>query len=442
MTRPINSESPGPLLHLSSQRRFPLRNTYDTGSPSKDKQLAAHTFRTALIGDWPGVELRRSVALPAACLIACFVVAACGGEDESADNTPNAGAEAKSAGARGSANRPPGRNARGRDGMGAEAVPPVPVNVAEVRRGTIEAYYEGSTNLAAAEEAVVVARTQGVVEALYAEEGDVVEAGQSLAQLETERLNLELARSKAQLDRLKTNYERAQRLFESKMISPNDHDDAKFAFEAEEANLRLREYELKEATIRATIDGVITRRHIKVGHTLNQNAPAFEMKRLDAIEAELNVPEREIQNIRRDQYARVRVDALGAERFDGAVARVAPEVDAGSGTFRVTVTLANHGARLRPGMFARVDVRIDQHTDALLVPLDAIVTRRDENSLFVVEGGIVERRDVAMGYVSDGNVEVLNGVAAGEWVVTTGHGGLRNGARVSVVDDTGPLGSG
>lgn len=385
--------------------------------------------------------LRRPALLSAGFVIACLMLGACERDEESVDSTATAGNDSKRAEV-GRTNRQPGRNDRKGNAIGTEDAPPVPVNVAQVQRGTIESYYESSTNLTAAEEAVVVARTQGVVEALFAEEGDVVKAGQSLAQLETERLTLELARSRAQLERLKTAFERAGRMFEAKMISPNEHDDARFAFEAEETNLRLREYELKEATIRATIDGVITRRHIKVGHTLNQNAPAFEMKRLDVIEAELNVPEREIQNIRPDQHARVHIDALPDEQFDGAVARVAPEVDAGSGTFRVTVRLANDEARLKPGMFARVDVRIDQHTDALLVPLHAIVTRRDDNSLFVVEGGVVERRDVTMGYVSDGNVEILNGVADGEWVVTTGHGGLRNGARVSVVDDTGPLGSG
>ena len=405
--------------------------------------MVLHTPRTRLIGERSSVDsmLRRPALLSAGFVIACLMLGACERDEESVDSTATAGNDTKSAAA-GRTNRQPGRNGRKGNEMGAEEAPPVPVNVAQVQRGTIEAYYESSTNLTAAQEAVVVARTQGVVEALFAEEGDVVKAGQSLAQLETERLTLELARSRAQLERLKTAFERAGRMFEAKMISPNEHDDARFAFEAEETNLRLREYELKEATIRATIDGVITRRHIKVGHTLNQNAPAFEMKRLDIIEAELNVPEREIQNIRPDQYARVHIDALPDEQFDGAVARVAPEVDAGSGTFRVTVRLANDETRLKPGMFARVDVRIDQHTDALLVPLHAVVTRRDDNSLFVVEGGIVERRDVTMGYVSDGNVEILNGVADDEWVVTTGHGGLRNGARVSVVDDTGPLGSG
>ena len=387
--------------------------------------------------------------------LVCLALTGCSGDGETRDsaadnakndqpgsaNTGTARGGSADKNAKNAAQRVSGFRGMARDRLSQES-PAIPVAVAEVQRGIVEAFYAGSTNLTAAEEAVVVARTSGVVEALFAEEGDIVEAGEPLAQLETERLALELDRSRAQLERLQTGFERAERMFEARMISPNDYDDAKFAFAAEQTNLRLREFELKEATIRATIDGVVTRRHIKVGHTLNQSAPAFEMKRLDAIEAELNVPEREIGNIRPGQYARVRIDALPDERFDGEVGRVAPEIDPSSGTFRVTVTLANDERHLKPGMFARVDVRIDRRPDALLTPLDAVITRRDESSLFVVEGGAVERRSVVTGYVSDGNIEILSGVNEGEWVVTTGHEGLRDGARVQIVDDRGPLGSG
>ena len=328
----------------------------------------------------------------------------------------------------------------------AEEVPAVPVAVTEVKRGVVEAYYRGSTNLTAAEEAVVVARTLGVVEALFAEEGDVVQEGQKLAQLETERLQLEVARSRTQLDNLKAAYERAERLNESRMISPNEYDTARFAYETERTNLQLREYELREATIRATIDGVITRRHIKVGHTLNQNAPAFEMKRLDSIEAELNVPEREIGRIRVGQFARVLVDALADDRFEGAVSRVAPEVDPTSGTFRVTVSLDNPDRRLKPGMFGRVDVRTDIRPNALLTSLEAVVTLRNKSSLFVVtdevgQGQVAERRSVTVGYVSDGNIEILTGANEGEQVVMTGQDGLRDGARVRVVEGYATQGS-
>ena len=318
--------------------------------------------------------------------------------------------------------------------QGQQERPPVPVAVTTVAVGAVEDFYRGATNLTAAEEAVVVARTRGVVQALFAEEGDVVQAGQRLAQLETERLELEVARSRTQLANLGAAFERAQRLHESRMISPTEYDDARFAFHTERTNLQLREYELREATIRATIDGVITRRLVKVGFSLNESEPAFEMKRLDTIEAELNVPERETGRIHAGQPAHVAVDALPDAGFDGKVLRVAPEIDPTSGTFRVTVTVDNADGRLRPGMFGRVGIRVDRREDALLTPLDAVVVFRDQSSLFVVREGLAERREVTTGYVSEGNIEILEGANAGELVVMSGQEGLRDGARVRIVE--------
>ncbi len=355
-----------------------------------------------------------------------------------ADANPTADAKAKpSANARPATTE--GRAARFRDMAARQREaerPAVPVATAKVRRGVVDAYFRGATNLTAAEEAAVVARTRGIVEAIFVEEGDAVRQNDPLAQLETERLALEVARSQTQLESLRAAYERATRMHDAKMISPNDFDTAHYNYEAEKANLAVREYELREATIRAPLDGVVTRRHVKVGHTLNPNEPAFEMKRLRNIEAILNVPEREIGRIRPGQHARVQVDALPEAPFAGSVARVAPEVDANSGTFRVTVSLDNDDGRLKPGMFVRVDVRVDRRENALLAPLEAVVALRDQSSLFVIEDGVAARRQVATGYVSDGNIEIVDGVAAGETIVASGQDGLREGAPVRVVAST------
>lgn len=355
-----------------------------------------------------------------------------------ADANPTADAKAKpSANARPATTE--GRAARFRDMAARQREaerPAVPVATAKVRRGVVDAYFRGATNLTAAEEAAVVARTRGIVEAIFVEEGDAVRQNDPLAQLETERLALEVARSQTQLESLRAAYERATRMHDAKMISPNDFDTAHYNYEAEKANLAVREYELREATIRAPLDGVVTRRHVKVGHTLNPNEPAFEMKRLRNIEAILNVPEREIGRIRPGQHAQVQVDALPEAPFAGSVARVAPEVDANSGTFRVTVSLDNDDGRLKPGMFVRVDVRVDRRENALLAPLEAVVALRDQSSLFVIEDGVAARRQVATGYVSDGNIEIVDGVAAGETIVASGQDGLREGAPVRVVAST------
>jgi len=310
---------------------------------------------------------------------------------------------------------------------------PVPVAVAPVQRGRVDAFYASTTSLTAEEEAVVVARTQGVVEKIYVEEGDVVSEGKPLAQLDTDRLELEVARTRTNIRSLKRAFERSQQLNESNMISPDAYDQAMFNLEREQATLALQLHELEEATIRAPIAGVITVRRIKLGNTLSPNNPAFEIKRADVLEAILNVPEKELSKLEVNQQARVTIDALDNRMFEGQVDRIAPEVDAASGTFRVTVALDNLSGELKPGMFARVDIRYDSHEDTLMVARDAVVTQKDESTVFIVKDGLAMRQAVVTGYSMGGEIEILEGLGEGDQVVVTGQGGLRDGASVRVV---------
>ena len=333
-----------------------------------------------------------------------------------------------------------GAQARGRRGAGDRAAMmrrfqnrPVPVAVSTVHRGRVDAYYNTTTSLSAEEEAVVVARTTGVVEKIFVEEGDLVAAGDPLAQLDTRRLRLEVARTETNIRSLDRAFERSRQLMKTKMISPDAFDQAQFELEREEATLALQQYELEEATVRAPIVGRITMRHIKVGNTLSPNNEAFEIKSADTIEAVLNVPEKELAKMQVGQFARVRVDALESDYFEGVVDRIAPEVDATTGTFRVTVALVNARDLLKPGMFARVNVRYDSSDNALLVSREALVIQKDERSVFVVRDGLATRQEVTTGYSMDGNIEIKEGLTEGDEVVITGQGGLRDGASVRVV---------
>ncbi len=117
-----------------------------------------------------------------------------------------------------------------RDWRGRSKARPVPVAVTPVQRGRVDAYYASTTTLTAVEEAVVVARTQGIVEEIYAEEGDAVVEGQPLTQLDTRRLQLEVARTRTNLQSLQRAAERSQQLFESKMISTDAYDQVSFQY--------------------------------------------------------------------------------------------------------------------------------------------------------------------------------------------------------------------
>ena len=201
---------------------------------------------------------------------------------------------------------------------------PVPVSTAAVERGRLDAYYSSTATLTAVEEAVVVARTQGIVEAIFVEEGILVKKGQALAQLDTRRLSLEVNRTQTNLESLQRAFDRAEQLFKRNMISPDAHDQARFNLEREQATLALQLHDLEEATIRAPIDGVITQRHIKLGNTLTPNTAAFELKRADIVEAVLNIPERELSKLKANQVAKVRIDALERAEFIGYIDRGSP----------------------------------------------------------------------------------------------------------------------
>ncbi|MAQ09968.1 MAG: efflux transporter periplasmic adaptor subunit [Gammaproteobacteria bacterium] len=310
---------------------------------------------------------------------------------------------------------------------------PVPVSTAAVERGRLDAYYSSTATLTAVEEAVVVARTQGIVEAIFVEEGILVKKGQALAQLDTRRLSLEVNRTQTNLESLQRAFDRAEQLFKRNMISPDAHDQARFNLEREQATLALQLHDLEEATIRAPIDGVITLRHIKLGNTLTPNTAAFELKRADTVEAVLNIPERELSKLKANQVAKVRIDALERAEFIGYIDRVSPQIDADTGTVRVTVRLENELDLLKPGMFARVEVLFDSHENALLVAREAIIIQRDEQSVFMIKEGLAVIQAVTTGYLMGELIEVVDGLSEGDQVVTRGQSSLREGTSVRIV---------
>lgn len=309
----------------------------------------------------------------------------------------------------------------------------IPVEVARVRIGRVDAIYSTTATLSAEEEATIVAKSRGIVMEIQAEEGDQVEKHQILATIDTERLTLELQRSRVNLENLKRSFDRTQRLFESNMVSSDAYEQGKSAYDTAKADFELRDLQLREATIRAPFAGTITARHVKAGNTLNPGDAAFDIKRFRTLEAVLNVPERQLAHLDTGQDAGIRIDALPQQRFIGRVKRISPVVDSGSGTFRVTVEVANDDRALKPGMFARIEIRYDSHEEALLVRKDAVVTRNNQPAVFVVRDGVARRQRVVIGYSSEDSVEILDGLADGDRVVTTGQNSLKDETRVRVI---------
>ena len=311
----------------------------------------------------------------------------------------------------------------------------VPVASAPVRLDSVFAAYTGSATLEAEDEADIVAKTGGVILELLAEEGDRVEAGQVVARLDRDRLRLEVERTGADLRRLEKEVERSEQLFARKLTSSDAHDRLRFDQEAQRAAHEMAKLELSYTDVRSPIAGTITERLVKTGNLVQLHQTLFRVDDFDPLQAVLFVPERELRALRPGQPATLQVDALGEGTYSGVVRRISPVVDAATGTVKVTVDVTDPERRLLPGMFARVGIVHDRRENVVVVPRSAIVNEDGREYVFVVEDDRVKRTEVRTGYRSGGNVEVLEGVAEGLNVVTSGKSSIADGALIEVVDE-------
>ncbi|MDD3763073.1 MAG: efflux RND transporter periplasmic adaptor subunit [Nevskiales bacterium] len=314
----------------------------------------------------------------------------------------------------------------------------IPVEVATAARGVIDAAYRGTATLEAEEEATVNAKAGGVIEQILVEEGQSVAAGQVLARLETDRLRLEVARAKASADKLEQDFKRNESVYRRNLVSREAYERTKFELDGARAAYDLARLSLEEAEIVAPFAGVVSQRFIKVGNQIQPGSPAFRVTRMDQLQAQIYVPERDIHKLAPQQPASVNVDAWPDRIFKGSILRISPVVDAGTGTVKVTVAMAPGQAGLKPGMFGRVEILYDRRENALLIPKDAVMTEDAQQSVFVVQEGRAHRRPVKVGYSDADHYEVLDGLADGEQLVVTGQASLKDDSLIEVVNAPSP----
>lgn len=297
--------------------------------------------------------------------------------------------------------------------------------------GEVFAHYASTATLEALSEAPAIAKVGGEIRAILIEEGDVVKAGQVLARLDARELQLTVAQAEANVKKLEQQHRRNKQLSSYKLVSEGDMDTLKFELKALRSSLDLAKLQLSYSQIRAPISGVVAARHIKVGNTLSAGDIAFDITDNSQLQAKIHVPQDELSRLKAEQRASLFFDALPDQRFQGTVQRVSPTVDTQTGTVRITVAVNDPDNQLRPGMFGRFNIVYDQRDGAVLIPAVAVIQEDKHASVYVVEDGIAHRRNVETGYVNQDQVEIVNGVTAGDQVVTVGQLGLRDGIHVS-----------
>lgn len=334
--------------------------------------------------------------------------------------------------------------------------PAKPVVVAPVTVRDLEDRIEATGELIAKYRADVAAQVSGEITQVLVEEGDPVKEGAVVMEIDPEKRHLDKDRARAQVGEAQAAVAEQQRelkrvrvLAEHDVASATKLDQAETALQtararlaAAQADLGVAERALRDATVTAVFAGQIARRYVHRGEFVREGTRLFELVSMDPLEVEFHLPEADAARMKQGIPIQVSVAPYPDETFDATVNVISPTIDSRTRTLRVRALVPNADRRLRPGMFARANLGIALRKNVIMVPEQAVLQRSDGPVVFrLVGGNKVQRVVVETGTVRDGAIEVRQGLAAGDRVVSRGHADLIDGSVIVARNPDGSLAS-
>ena len=313
---------------------------------------------------------------------------------------------------------------------GGYQMPPPVVEVTPVVLGVVSRTVEAVGTLRANESVTIRPEIAGRVVAIGFSEGQKVKKGATLITLDDSVNRAEVAEKAANRKISELAYERAKLLVEKKAASIEVKDRAEAQLEADDAALQLSRARLDKTRILAPFDGVIGLRAISVGDFVDVGQVLVTLVDIDLLKVDFRVGEVYLPDVTTGQTIAVKVDAFPTEEFNGSVYAIEPEVDVNGRAVVIRARLPNGENKLRPGLFSRVSLIVDNNAQAMLVPEGAIVPQGDQHFIYKVVGDHVQLTEIQIGKRKDTRVEVRSGLDPGDVVVVAGQLKLRDGLTV------------
>jgi membrane fusion protein (multidrug efflux system) len=291
------------------------------------------------------------------------------------------------------------------------------------------------------------AEASGRVQKINFESGVAVSAGAVLVELDSQVEKANLAAAQASRDEAALSFERAKKLRASNTIAQSEFDEARAKAQSAEANLASLQATLSRRSIVAPYNGILGIRQIAPGEYINTGTPVVALQSLDPLFVNFSLPQGDISKISVGQQISVSLDAFPGEQFPGKITAINSEIDTNTRTIAVQGTIANPKLQLRPGMFARIEIVINQSAQVIAIPISAISYAPYGDTVYVIEtmkdakGGDyrgVRQQIVKIGEHRGEQAVALSGLKAGEEIATSGTFKLRPNAAVAVNNEIQP----
>ncbi len=291
-------------------------------------------------------------------------------------------------------------------------------------------------NLKSNESVVLRAETPGRIAAINFRDGAIVSKGALLVALDAAVQEAELQQARANLALAQSNHKRNQDLLERKFVSQQALDNSAAALKVQEAAVQLAEARVGRMRIKAPFTGMVGLRNVSVGDYVKEAQELINIEDIGTLRVDFKLPETYLGRVGKGQAVEVSTDALPGEQFTAVLDAVDPMVDQGGRAISSRARLANASGKLRPGMFVRVRLLFGERRNVLMAPEQAIVPGAQPTVFKVVDGKAVATR-VRLGVRRAAQVEIVDGLAAGDVVVTAGQLKLHDGAAVRAIGEVG-----
>lgn len=324
----------------------------------------------------------------------------------------------------------------------ATAIPTVDVLPARV--GLVVERVEAVGTTRANESVMITAKQTGNVTGITFEEGQRVRTGQVLIELDSlerradlDQSKADMEQSRAQRDEIRQRLDRAKQLKNSGNVTDARLDELESQLRAAEGRLRSSEAKIRAVTSRlddvritAPFDGRVGMRQISMGALVQPGSVITTLDDIAKIKLDFSVPEIALSALKPGLGIVARSPAFPTRVFEGQVTVVDTRLDPATRSVRVNAMFDNADESLKPGLFLSVELQVARREKAVLVPEEALVGESTRQFVFIVRDEKAERREVKLGQRLQGEVEVLSGLAAGDFVIVRGVQKVRNGQQV------------
>jgi membrane fusion protein, multidrug efflux system len=308
---------------------------------------------------------------------------------------------------------------------------PVPLTDYLVLPGTVRPY----------DDIDLAAKTTGSVTWIGPKEGDRVEKGKKVLQVEVKSVQTRVTEARARYEQAVKDYNRMKKLYEEQIVSRSQLDAAQTTLETSKAALEAAGLTLDDGSLSSPISGTLNQLNVDKGEYINPGQVVMKIVNIDKVKVELPVPEKDILYFEEGQHVVLELEQRNGETrtFTGVIEFVSLTADPTTRTYTVKVLVENPEHILRPGMIVRAQLVRRQLEAAIAVPFFCIIDREDGKAVFVVEDGVAHVRSIEYGIFQRGIVEIRSGLNVGDRLVIVGQRNLVDGVRVEVTDDLTPL---